>query len=72
MEHYDAIIIGTGAGGGARAQKLAPRGKQILLLERGGYLPVSRRSREVFRKERYLDDDPDRASGETLSSRTNN
>ncbi|MFN7922382.1 MAG: GMC family oxidoreductase [Bryobacteraceae bacterium] len=37
--HYDIIIIGTGAGGGTLAWKLAPSGKRILLLERGGYLP---------------------------------
>src|SRR5262250_1997819 len=37
--HYDAIIIGTGAGGGTLARKLAPSGKRILLLERGGYVP---------------------------------
>jgi len=35
--HYDVIIIGTGAGGGTLAYKLAPSGKKILLLERGPY-----------------------------------
>ena len=39
MDHYDVIIIGTGAGGGTLAHRLAPSGKKILLLERGGYLP---------------------------------
>jgi choline dehydrogenase-like flavoprotein len=39
--HYDVIIIGSGPGGGAMAQKLAPSGKRILLLERGDYLPRS-------------------------------
>ena len=60
MEHYDVIIIGTGAGGGTLAHKLAPSGKRILLLERGGYLPREPEnwdSREIFRKERYLDDE---------------
>lgn len=38
-QHYDVIIIGTGAGGGTLAQRLASSGKRILLLERGGYLP---------------------------------
>src|SRR2546423_10550884 len=60
MEHYDVIIIGPGAGGGTLAHKLAPSGKKILLLERGGYLPREPEnwdSREVFRKERYLDDE---------------
>lgn len=38
MNHYDMIIIGTGAGGGTLAYHLAPSGKRILLLERGGYV----------------------------------
>jgi choline dehydrogenase-like flavoprotein len=37
--HYDVIIIGTGAGGGTLAHRLAPSGKRILLLERGDYVP---------------------------------
>jgi choline dehydrogenase-like flavoprotein len=36
--HYDVIIIGSGAGGGTLAHALAPTGKRILLLERGGYV----------------------------------
>ena len=36
---YDVIIIGTGAGGGTLAYRLAPTGKRILLLERGDYVP---------------------------------
>jgi choline dehydrogenase-like flavoprotein len=39
MERYDAIIIGSGAGGGTLAWRLAPRGLRILLLERGDYVP---------------------------------
>ena len=42
MEHYDIIIIGTGAGGGSLLQRLAPTGKRILVLERGGFLPRER------------------------------
>jgi choline dehydrogenase-like flavoprotein len=38
-EHYDVIIIGTGAGGGTLAHTLAGSGKKILLLERGDFLP---------------------------------
>jgi choline dehydrogenase-like flavoprotein len=38
-EHYDMIIIGTGAGGGTLAHTMASSGKRILLLERGGFLP---------------------------------
>ncbi len=37
--HYDVIIIGSGAGGGTLAHKLAPSGKRILILERGDYVP---------------------------------
>ena len=40
--HYDVIIIGSGPGGGAMAQRLAPTGKKILMLERGDYLERSR------------------------------
>jgi choline dehydrogenase-like flavoprotein len=36
---WDVIIIGTGAGGGTLAHRLAPSGKRILLLERGDYVP---------------------------------
>jgi len=36
--HYDMIIIGSGAGGGTLAHRLAPSGKRILLLERGDYV----------------------------------
>jgi len=39
VDAYDVIIVGTGAGGGTLAYALAPTGKRILLLERGGYLP---------------------------------
>ena len=34
-DRYDVIIIGSGAGGGTLAHKLAPSGKRILTLERG-------------------------------------
>jgi choline dehydrogenase-like flavoprotein len=39
QSHYDVIIIGTGAGGGTLAWKLAPSGKKVLLLERGDFVP---------------------------------
>jgi choline dehydrogenase-like flavoprotein len=56
MEHYDIIIIGTGAGGGTMAFALASTGKKILLLERGDYLPREREnwsSEAVFVQNRY-------------------
>jgi choline dehydrogenase-like flavoprotein len=42
MNHFDVIIIGSGAGGGTLAWRLAPSGKRILLLERGEYVPRER------------------------------
>jgi len=54
--HYDVIIIGTGAGGGTLAYHLAPSGKRILLLERGGYLPREKDNwdpRAVFLESKY-------------------
>ncbi len=56
MNHYDIIIIGTGAGGGTIARKLAPSGKKILILERGHYIPREKQNwstEEVFLKARY-------------------
>lgn len=55
-DSYDVIIIGTGAGGGTLARRLAPSGKRILILERGGFLPREKEnweSKEVFEKMRY-------------------
>jgi choline dehydrogenase-like flavoprotein len=37
-DHYDAVVIGSGAGGGTLARTLAASGKRILLLERGNFL----------------------------------
>ena len=39
--HYDLIVIGNGPGGAALAQRIAPSGKSILMIERGDYLPRS-------------------------------
>jgi len=41
-QQYDVIIIGTGAGGGTLAHRLASTGKRILLLERGEYVARER------------------------------
>ena len=54
--HYDVIIIGTGAGGGALAHRLAGSGKKILLLERGGFLRREKdnwESKAVFVEAKY-------------------
>jgi choline dehydrogenase-like flavoprotein len=38
-EHYDIIIIGSGAGGGTMAYALAETDARILILERGDFVP---------------------------------
>src|SRR5271156_3275120 len=54
--HYDVVIIGSGAGGSTIAQRLAPTGKSILILERGEHLPREAENwspRAVFIEHRY-------------------
>ena len=41
-DHYDVIVIGSGAGGGTLTHALAATGKRILLLERGRWYPRER------------------------------
>ena len=66
---YDVIIIGSGAGGGTLAHRLAPSGRKILLLERGGFLPREKQNWDtvqVFQRDRYHTDEIwyDRSGGE--------
>jgi choline dehydrogenase-like flavoprotein len=59
-DSYDVIIIGSGAGGGTLAYRLAPSGKRILLLERGGWLPREPENwlaQNVFVENRYVSPD---------------
>jgi choline dehydrogenase-like flavoprotein len=54
---YDVIIVGSGAGGGTLAHRLAPSGKRILLLERGDWLPRELENwlaQSVFVENRYV------------------
>jgi choline dehydrogenase-like flavoprotein len=39
IEHYDIIIIGSGAGGGTIAHALAESGARLLIVERGDFVP---------------------------------
>jgi choline dehydrogenase-like flavoprotein len=53
---FDAIIIGSGAGGGTLALHLARAGKRILILERGPFLPQEKlnwNTSAVFLQNRY-------------------
>lgn len=55
-QYYDVIIVGTGAGGGTLARKLASTRKKILLLDRGEliYREASELvDTEVFKKEQF-------------------
>ena len=54
---YDVVIVGSGAGGGTLAHRLAPSGKRILLLERGDWLPREPENwlaQSVFVENRYV------------------
>jgi len=58
--HYDIIIVGTGSGGSTMAYKLAPTGKRILILERGGFIPKEKQNwdpHEVVTAGRYRPND---------------
>ncbi|MFI4933240.1 MAG: GMC oxidoreductase [Caulobacterales bacterium] len=54
--HFDIVVIGSGAGGATLAQRLAPTGKSILILERGEHLPREAENwspKAVFIQHRY-------------------
>jgi choline dehydrogenase-like flavoprotein len=66
QNHFDVIIIGSGAGGGTLAHQLAPSGKRVLILERGGFVPREQdnwsslaavRNEKYHASERWLDRD---------------
>jgi choline dehydrogenase-like flavoprotein len=55
-QRYDVVIVGSGAGGATLAQRLAPTGKSILILERGEHLPREAdnwSSKAVFIENKY-------------------
>ena len=59
-DHYDVIIVGSGAGGGTLAHRLAPSGKRVLILERGDWLPREMENWDaeaVFVDNRYVSTD---------------
>src|SRR5580765_8962608 len=59
-DEYDVIIVGSGAGGGTLAHRLAPSGKRVLILERGDWLPRELENwdaKAVFVDNRYVSTD---------------
>ena len=46
---YDAIVIGSGAGGAAAAYRMVAAGMRVLQLEKGGYLPTDGSTLDVDR-----------------------
>jgi choline dehydrogenase-like flavoprotein len=68
---YDAIIIGSGAGGSAAAYHLTQTGKRVLLIERGPSLPKDGSTldaTQVVREGRFLAREPwlDRVGGRVV------
>jgi len=49
---WDAIIIGSGAGGGVAAWNLAHQGMEVLVIERGHHVPFSPPERDHLRNHR--------------------
>ncbi len=59
-DEYDVVIVGSGAGGGTLAHRLASSGKRILILERGDWLPREAENwdaQAVFVDNRYVSPD---------------
>ena len=55
-EHYDLIVVGTGAGGGTVVHELASTGKKMLILERGDFLPREKENwspKKVYQDKQY-------------------
>lgn len=56
-KHYEFIVIGSGAGGGTVAHELAMAGREVLMLERGDFLPAEAQNwnpAAVFGQGRYV------------------
>ena len=52
MKDFDAVIVGSGAGGGIVACVLAEAGKHVLVLERGRALSFADVGRDHLRNQR--------------------
>ena len=55
-DHFDIVIVGTGAGGGTLLHRLADTGKRILIVDRGDFIPKEKDNwdtEQVFLKGKY-------------------
>ena len=59
----DVLIVGSGAGGGTLAHRLAPSGRSILILERGDWPPPDDQDVEFDEPPNPTDKQPFRATG---------
>jgi len=60
-ESYDAIVVGSGAGGAAAAYRLVLGGLKVVVLEKGGALPVDGSTLDIHRvvhEGRFLSHEP--------------
>ncbi|HEU5045081.1 MAG TPA: FAD-binding protein, partial [Nocardioidaceae bacterium] len=59
-EHFDVVVIGSGAGGGTMTHALAWTGARVLLVERGQMLPQEDENWDpaaVWQEKRYRPDE---------------
>ena len=60
-EQYDAIVVGSGAGGAAVAYKMVQAGRRVLVLEKGDHLPrdgTTLDTKKVFREGVFKNKEP--------------
>ena len=60
-QHYDVVVIGSGAAGATLAAELAEAGRRVLVLERGETLPLADQNVadvDLFRQRRYHPPEP--------------
>ena len=58
MDHFDAIVVGSGFGGSVTAYRLAEAGKRVLVLERGRPYPPGSFTRSPYRARESFWDPP--------------
>ena len=60
-EQYDAIVVGSGAGGAAVACKMVQAGRRVLVLEKGDHLPrdgTTLDTKKVFKEGVFKNKEP--------------